>query len=152
MGTVSYWGDMTALTYEGGTDVMAMLTFIEQVLARTLDREHIVVLDRLGSHMDPEVSKAVRATGARLWHVPPYSHDPFTYRIASTLRQQFSAGPNPIQRAPAENCLKPLDIRQLNKKKRVYTRTQRFVSASRRVRAYVDSLPPHSIQSSKTSQ
>lgn len=66
---------MTALTYEGGTDVMAMLSFIEQVLAPTLDRDHIVVLDRLSSHMDPAVAQAVRATGATLWHLPPYSHD-----------------------------------------------------------------------------
>lgn len=75
MGTVGYWGDMTALTYEGGTDVMAMLSFIEQVLAPTLDRDHIVVLDRLSSHMDPAVAQSVRATGAALWHLPPYSHD-----------------------------------------------------------------------------
>ena len=75
MGTVGYWGDMTALTYEGGTDVMAMLSFIEQVLAPALDRDHIVVLDRLSSHMDPAVARAVRATGAKLWHLPPYSHD-----------------------------------------------------------------------------
>lgn len=75
MGTLGYWGDQTALTYEGGTDVMAMLTFIEQVLAPTLDRDHIVVLDRLSSHMDAAVAKAVQATGAELWHLPPYSHD-----------------------------------------------------------------------------
>lgn len=75
MGTLGYWGDTTALTYEGGTDVMAMVTFVEHVLAPVLDREHIVVLDRLSSHMDPEVARAVRRTGAKFWHLPPYSHD-----------------------------------------------------------------------------
>ena len=75
MGTLGYWGDMTALTYEGGTDVMAMVTFLEEILAPKLDREHIVVLDRLSSHMNPQVTQIVRATGAALWHLPPYSHD-----------------------------------------------------------------------------
>lgn len=75
MGTLGYWGDTTALTYAGGTDVAAMVTFLEEVLAPALDREHIVVLDRLSSHMDPQVAKAVRRTGAKLWHLPPYSHD-----------------------------------------------------------------------------
>ena len=75
MGTLGYWGDMTAWTYEGGTDVMAMVTFLEEILAPTLDRDHIVVLDRLSSHMNPQVTQIVRATGAALWHLPPYSHE-----------------------------------------------------------------------------
>lgn len=75
MGTLGYWGETTALTYEGGTDVMAMVTFIENLLAPVLDRDHIVVLDRLSSHMDPAVARAVRKTGAKIWHLPPYSHD-----------------------------------------------------------------------------
>jgi transposase len=75
MGTLGYWGDTTALTYEGGTDVMVMVTFIEKMLAPVLDRDHIVVLDRLSSHRDPQVTKAVRKAGARIWHLPPYSHD-----------------------------------------------------------------------------
>lgn len=75
MGTVGYWGDTAALTYEGGTDVMVMLAFIDQVLAPVLHREHIVVLDRLSSHMNPLVAKAVQRTGAEIWHLPPYSHD-----------------------------------------------------------------------------
>jgi len=75
MGTLGYWGDTTALTYEGGTDVMAMVTFMDEILVPTLDPYHIVVLDRLTSHLDPQVTKAVRKTGAKIWHLPPYSHD-----------------------------------------------------------------------------
>ena len=75
MGTLGYWGDTTAFTYEGGTDVPAMVTFLEQILAPVLDRDHIVVFDRLSSHMNPEVARAVRKTGAKIWHLPPYSHD-----------------------------------------------------------------------------
>ena len=63
------------MTYEGGTDVAAMVTFIENLLAPVLDGDHIVVLDRLSSHMNWAVARAVRKTGAKIWHLPPYSHD-----------------------------------------------------------------------------
>ena len=75
MGTLGYWGDTTAVNYEGGTDVMTMVAFMEQVLAPTLSADHIVVLDRLSSHMDPQLRAIIRKTGAKLWHLPPYSHD-----------------------------------------------------------------------------
>jgi transposase len=75
MGTLGYWGDTTAFTYEGGTDVPAMVTFLENILASALERDSIVVLDRLSSHLNPEVTRAVRKTGAKIWHLPPYSHD-----------------------------------------------------------------------------
>jgi transposase len=75
MGTLGYWGDSTALTYEGGTDVAAMETFMQRILAPVLDPQHIVVLDRLSSHLDLAVAKAVWKTGATIWYLPPYSHD-----------------------------------------------------------------------------
>lgn len=75
MGTLGYWGDTTAVTYEGGTEVMTMVAFMDQVLAPILSADHIVVLDRLSSHMHPQVGKTVRKTGAKLWYLPPYSHD-----------------------------------------------------------------------------
>ena len=35
----------------------------------------IVVLDNLGSHKSKAVRQAIRAAGARLWFLPPYSPD-----------------------------------------------------------------------------
>lgn len=75
MGTLGYAGDTTAFTYEGGTDVMAMLTFVEGILGLELRRGHILVLDRLASHLEPTVVAAIKKTGAQVWHLPPYSHD-----------------------------------------------------------------------------
>jgi transposase len=75
MGTLGWDGDTTALTYEGGTDVPAMLAFVEGILAPTLRPGDIVVMDRLSSHLDPQVSAAIQATGAEVWHLPPYSPD-----------------------------------------------------------------------------
>ena len=35
----------------------------------------IVVMDNLGSHKSIEIGRAIRARGARLWYLPPYSPD-----------------------------------------------------------------------------
>jgi transposase len=75
MGTLGWDGDTTAFTYEGGTDVMAMLTFVKHLLAPQLRPGHILVLDRLSSHLDARVIAEVEKTGAAVWHLPPYSHD-----------------------------------------------------------------------------
>ena len=68
-------GGYDRLDLYGGTDVMTVVTFLDEILVPTLDPEHIVVLDRLSSHMNPQVARAVRRTKAKLWHLPPYSHD-----------------------------------------------------------------------------
>lgn len=68
-------GEMTALVYDGGTDVSAMLTFIEQQLAPTLRPGDVVVWDNLATHQSPEVVHAIERTGARVLPLPAYSPD-----------------------------------------------------------------------------
>ncbi len=40
-----------------------------------LEPGDIVVMDNLGSHKSPAVRQMIRAAGARLWYLPPYSPD-----------------------------------------------------------------------------
>jgi transposase len=49
--------------------------YIEQVLAPTLSPGDVVVLDNLGSHKNKAARAAVRAKGAHLIFLPPYSPD-----------------------------------------------------------------------------
>jgi transposase len=49
--------------------------YVEKVLVPTLKRGDIVILDNLGSHKSKAVRAAIRATGARLFFLPPYSPD-----------------------------------------------------------------------------
>ena len=49
--------------------------YIEQVLAPTLKPGDIVILDNLGSHKGKAARAAVKARGARLFFLPPYSPD-----------------------------------------------------------------------------
>jgi len=51
------------------------LLYIEQVLAPTLAKGDVVILDNLGSHKAKAARKAVRAKGAHLLFLPPYSPD-----------------------------------------------------------------------------
>jgi transposase len=49
--------------------------YAEQVLAPTLVKGDIVILDNLGSHKGQAARNAIRARGAHLIFLPPYSPD-----------------------------------------------------------------------------
>jgi transposase len=49
--------------------------WVEQFLVPTLTPGDIVILDNLASHKRPAVRQAIRAAGARLLFLPPYSPD-----------------------------------------------------------------------------
>ncbi len=49
--------------------------YVEQVLVPTLAPGDIVVMDNLGSHKGKRVRAAIRAAGAHLLFLPPYSPD-----------------------------------------------------------------------------
>jgi transposase len=51
------------------------LAYVSQFLAPTLRPGDIVVADNLGSHKNREVRRAIRAAGAKLFFLPPYSPD-----------------------------------------------------------------------------
>lgn len=49
--------------------------YVEQALVPTLKPGDIVVMDNLGSHKATAIRTAIKAAGARLWFLPPYSPD-----------------------------------------------------------------------------
>ncbi len=51
------------------------MAYVEQFLAPTLAPGDIVIMDNLGSHESKAVRRAIRATGAKLLFLPPYSPD-----------------------------------------------------------------------------
>jgi transposase len=51
------------------------LIYIEQVLAPTLAKDDLVIMDNLGSHKAKAVRLALRQAGARLLFLPKYSPD-----------------------------------------------------------------------------
>jgi transposase len=49
--------------------------YVKEVLAPTLSKDDIVILDNLGSHKGKAARKAIRAAGAHLVFLPAYSPD-----------------------------------------------------------------------------
>ena len=60
---------------DGPINGVSFLAYVEQILVPTLVRGEIVVMDNLGSHKNQSVRAAIRAVGAKLFFLPPYSPD-----------------------------------------------------------------------------
>ena len=60
---------------DGPINGESFLAYIEQVLVPTLRPGDIVVFDNLGSHKGKAVRRSIRAAGAKLFFLPPYSPD-----------------------------------------------------------------------------
>ena len=59
----------------GPINGQSFLAYVEQFLIPTLKPGDIVILDNLGSHKGEAVRQAIRAAGARLLFLSPYSPD-----------------------------------------------------------------------------
>jgi transposase len=61
--------------FDGPINGLSFQAYVEQCLVPTLKPGDIVILDNLGSHKSKAVRDAVRAVGAKLLFLPPYSPD-----------------------------------------------------------------------------
>jgi len=68
-------GLVAPCVFDGAINGEAFLAYVEQVLAPTLRRGDIVIMDRLSSHKVAGVRQAIEGAGARLLYLPPYSPD-----------------------------------------------------------------------------
>jgi transposase len=60
---------------DGPINGLSFTAWVEQCLVPTLNAGDVVIMDNLGSHKGAAVRKAIRAVGARLLFLPPYSPD-----------------------------------------------------------------------------
>ena len=60
---------------DGPINGTSFSAYVEQLLAPTLAPGDIVIMDNLGSHKGSAVRRAIRAVGAKLLFLPPYSPD-----------------------------------------------------------------------------
>lgn len=61
--------------FDGPINGQSFQAYVEQILLPTLKPGDVVIMDNLGSHKGKAVRKAIRAVGARLLFLPPYSPD-----------------------------------------------------------------------------
>ncbi|MBO0778585.1 MAG: IS630 family transposase [Ktedonobacteraceae bacterium] len=75
LATLSLYGMGEALMLEGSADTTVFETYIERILAPSLQPGQIVILDNLSTHTGEKVRLAIEARGCRLLFLPPYSPD-----------------------------------------------------------------------------
>jgi transposase len=68
-------GVTAPLVLDGPMTGAAFLAYVEQVLAPVLAPGDVVVLDNLAAHKVDGVARAIRAAGASVLYLPPYSPD-----------------------------------------------------------------------------
>jgi transposase len=61
--------------FDGPINGQSFRAYVEQLLLPTLKPGDIVIMDNLGSHKSAALRQMIRAAGARLWFLPPYSPD-----------------------------------------------------------------------------
>ena len=68
-------GIVAPCVFDGPVNTESFVAWVEQFLVPTLREGDIVVMDNLSSHKNPAVRAAIRAAGAKLFYLPPYSPD-----------------------------------------------------------------------------
>ena len=68
-------GVVAPCVFDGPINGQSFLAYVREMLIPALRPGDIVVFDNLGSHKGSEVREAIRAAGARLIFLPPYSPD-----------------------------------------------------------------------------
>lgn len=61
--------------FDGPINGECFRAYVQQQLVPVLKPGDIVVMDNLGSHKSAALRQIIRAAGARLWYLPPYSPD-----------------------------------------------------------------------------
>ena len=91
IGAIGLRGVIASINLVGGTDGLTFEAFIHQKLIPKLWQGACVVLDNCTAHKGQEIEAAIRAAGAQLLYLPPYSPDfspieNFWSKVKSTLR------------------------------------------------------------------
>jgi transposase len=61
--------------FDGPINGECFRAYVEQQLVALLKPGDIVIMDNLGGHKSAALRRIIRAAGARLWYLPPYSPD-----------------------------------------------------------------------------
>ena len=61
--------------FDGPVNGECFRAYVEQLLLPSLKPGDIVIMDNLGSHKSVALRRIIKAAGARLWYLPPYSPD-----------------------------------------------------------------------------
>ena len=74
-GALRLTGMTAPMVLDGAMNGAAFRAYVEQVLAPTLTRGDVVVMDNLPAHKLASIREIIEAAGAKLLYLPPYSPD-----------------------------------------------------------------------------
>ncbi|MGF6311277.1 transposase [Bradyrhizobium sp. i1.8.4] len=79
--------------FDGPINGECFRAYVEQILLPSLKPGDVVIMDNLGSHKSAALRRILRAAGARLWYLPPYSPDlnPIEQTFAKIKRKRSAA-------------------------------------------------------------
>jgi transposase len=75
LSSMSMEGMGSSLAVEDATTAAVFETYVEQILAPTLRKGQVVVMDNLSSHKGERVKELIEQRGCELMYLPPYSPD-----------------------------------------------------------------------------
>src|SRR5919107_5188715 len=75
LSSMSVEGMGPSLAVEGATTALVFEAYVEQVLAPSLHKGQIVVMDNLGAHRPKRVRELIEERGCELVYLPAYSPD-----------------------------------------------------------------------------
>jgi transposase len=75
LSSMSAEGMGPCLAVEGSTNAVVFETYVEKMLAPTLEPGQIVVVDNLSAHKGQRVKELIERRGCELLYLPPYSPD-----------------------------------------------------------------------------
>jgi transposase len=75
LGALALDGIRALMTIEGATTADVFEAFIEHMLIPNLNPGDIIVMDNLGAHRPAHILERIRAAGAHVLFLPPYSPD-----------------------------------------------------------------------------
>jgi transposase len=86
-----------ALTVEGSTTSVVFETYVEQVLAPTLRKGQVVVMDNLSAHKPKRIRELIEQRGCELVYLPSYSPD------YNPIEEAFAKIKNLLRKAAARS-------------------------------------------------
>jgi len=75
LAAIRWDGSTACMTIDAATDTEVFHAYVEQILVPTLRRGDIVVLDNLAAHKNDRTEALIKAVGAEVRFLPPYSPD-----------------------------------------------------------------------------
>jgi transposase len=68
-------GIVASASFDGATDTELFVAFVDEALVPVLKPGQVVVMDNLPAHKSPRIDELVKAAGAKVLRLPPYSPD-----------------------------------------------------------------------------